>query len=130
MPVFQSAEPWHTIFTSSCIISLCDSATPHSHSRKELILSSMKESCFSGLIVLLIFSYYPAWAPGLSLVWYSPILLIKSICIFILSVVYFYSERLPCRSSEEETFSQNKTLEWRDCVCDLLQILILWMWPV
>ena len=29
----------------------------------------------------------------LSLVWYSPILLIKSIYAFILSVVYFYSER-------------------------------------
>ena len=32
-----------------------------------------------------------------------------------------------CRSSEEDTFSQNKTLEQRDCVCDLLQILNLWM---
>ena len=32
-----------------------------------------------------------------------------------------------CRSSEEENFSQNKTLEWRDCACDLLQILNLWM---
>ena len=31
--------------------------------------------------------------PGLFLVWYSPIFLIKSIYAFILSVVYFYSER-------------------------------------
>ena len=33
--------------------------------------------------------------PGLTLVWYSSILLIKSICEFILSVVYCYSERPP-----------------------------------
>ena len=62
MPVFQGAAPWHTIFTSSCVIPLWDSATAHSPSGKELILSSLEESCFSGLIVLLMFSYYPAWA--------------------------------------------------------------------
>ena len=33
--------------------------------------------------------------PGLSLVWYSPILLIESVCEFLLSVVYFYSEGPP-----------------------------------
>ena len=31
------------------------------------------------------------------------------------------------RSSEAENFSQNRNLEWRDCVCDLLQILNWWM---
>ena len=33
--------------------------------------------------------------PRLSLVWYSPILLTKSIYAFILSLVYFYGERMP-----------------------------------
>ena len=62
MPIFQGVAPWHTIFTSSCVIPLWDSATAHSPSGKELILSSLEESCFSGLIVLLMFSHYPAWA--------------------------------------------------------------------
>ena len=62
MPVFQGVAPWHTIFTSSCVIPLWDSATAHSPSGKELKLSSLAESRFSGLIVLLMFSYYPAWA--------------------------------------------------------------------
>ena len=35
MPVFQGAAPWHTIFTSSCVILLWDSATAHSPSGKE-----------------------------------------------------------------------------------------------
>ena len=82
MPVFQGVVPWHTIFTASCVIPLWDSATAHSSSGKELISSSLEESCFSGLIL-----------PGLSLVWYSPILLIKSICAFLISVVCFYSVR-------------------------------------
>ena len=43
-------------FTSSCVISLSDSATAHSPSGKELKLSSLEESCFSWLIVLLMFS--------------------------------------------------------------------------
>ena len=72
---FQGVAPRHTIFTLSCVIPLWDSATAHSPSGKELntssqegarfselILSSLEESCFSGLIVLLISSHYPAWA--------------------------------------------------------------------
>ena len=59
--VFQGAVSRHTIFTSSCVISLWDSATAHLPSSKELKLSSQEESCFSGLIVLLMFSRYPAW---------------------------------------------------------------------
>ena len=62
MLVFQGVAPRHTIFTSSCFIPLWDLATAHSPSSKELKLFSRKESCFSGLIVLLMFSYYPAWA--------------------------------------------------------------------
>ena len=62
MPVFQGVAPWHTIFTSSCVIPLWDSATAHSTPDKELKLSSLEESCFSRLIVLLMFSHYLAWA--------------------------------------------------------------------
>ena len=95
MPVFQGVAPRHTILTSSCVISLWDSATAHSPSGKELNPSSFNQSCFSGLIVL--------WCShiiltGLSLFWCSPILLIKPylhLYYFIPSVVYFYSERPP-----------------------------------
>ena len=59
IPIFQGVAPRHTIFTSSCVIPFCDSGTGHSHSGKELILSSLEESYFSGLIVLLMFSHYP-----------------------------------------------------------------------
>ena len=45
-----------------CVMPLWDSATAHSPYGKELKLSSLEESCFSGLIVLLMFSHYPAWA--------------------------------------------------------------------
>ena len=62
MPVFQGVVSWHTIFTSCCVILLWDLATAQSPSGKELKLSSLEEWCFSGLIVLLMFSYYPAWA--------------------------------------------------------------------
>ena len=62
IPIFQGVAPWHTISTSSCVIPLWDSATAHIPSGKELILSSLEESCFSGLIVLLMFSHYPSWA--------------------------------------------------------------------
>ena len=62
MPVFQGVAPRHTIFTSSCVIPLWDLATAHSRYGKELKLPSLEKSCFSGLIVLLMFSYYPAWA--------------------------------------------------------------------
>ena len=62
MPVFQGVAPQHTIFTSSCVIPLWDSATAHSTPDKELKLSSLEESCFSRLIVLLMFSHYLAWA--------------------------------------------------------------------
>ena len=59
------------------------------------ILSSLEESCFSGLIVLLMLSHYPAWALfGL----YSLILLIKSINACIVFAVYFYSESPPLRN--------------------------------
>ena len=62
MPIFQGVAPWHTIFTSSCVIPLWDSATAHSPSGKELKLSSLEESCFSELILLLMFWHDPAWA--------------------------------------------------------------------
>ena len=62
MPVFQGVAPRHAIFTSSCVIPLWGSATAHSPSGKELKISYLEESCFSGLIVLLMFSHYPAWA--------------------------------------------------------------------
>ena len=62
MPVFQDVAPWHTIFTSYCIIPLWDLATVQSPSGKELKLFSLEESCFSGLVALLMFSYYTAWA--------------------------------------------------------------------
>ena len=102
MPVFQGVAPRHTIFTSSCVIPLWDSAITHSpfgkelnpcsqedtrfsgrctlaykfylalrHPslglsnssltlRKKLKLSSLEESYFSRLFVLLMFSHYPA----------------------------------------------------------------------
>ena len=95
MPVFQGVAPCHTIFTSSCVITLWDSATAHPPSDKELNPSSFNQSCFSGLIVV--------WCShiiltGLSLFRCSPMLLIKPymhLYYFILSVVYFYSERPP-----------------------------------
>ena len=102
MPVFQGVAPRHTIFTSSCVIPLWDSAITHSpfgkelnpcsqedtrfsgrrtlaykfylalrHPslglsnssltlRKKLKFSSLEESYFSRLFVLLMFSHYPA----------------------------------------------------------------------
>ena len=94
-----------------CVIPLWDSATAHSTSCKELKLSSMEESWFSGLIVLLMFSHYPAWAlfgthPYYSLNPYVHLYYLWSISIakgrrypryFILWVVYFYSEPPLCR---------------------------------
>ena len=62
IPVFQGVAPWHTIFTSCCVIPLWDLGTAHSPSGKELKLSSLEESCFSGVILLLMFSYDPVWA--------------------------------------------------------------------
>ena len=59
MPVFQGVAPWHTIFTSSCGIPLWDSTTVHSPFGKEVILSSLEESCFSGCVM---FPHYPVWA--------------------------------------------------------------------
>ena len=87
MPVFQGAIPWHTIFTSSCVIPLWDSATVCSPSGKELHPSSLNQSCFSGLIVV--------WCShiiltGLSLFWCSPILIIKPyihLCIY--TILYY-----------------------------------------
>ena len=48
MPVFQGVAPRHTIFTSSCVIPLSDSATAHSPSGKELNPSSQEDARFSG----------------------------------------------------------------------------------
>ena len=48
IPVFQDVAPRHTIFTSSCIIPLWDSATAHSLSGKELNLSPREDVRFSG----------------------------------------------------------------------------------
>ena len=101
MPLFQDVAPWHTTFTASCVILLWDSATAHSPSGKELNPSSFNQSCFSGIIVL--------WCShiiltGFSLFWCSPILMIKLymyLCYFILSVVYFLSERLPLLQKSE-----------------------------
>ena len=69
--------PWHTNSTLSCVISLRNSATAHSPSSKELKPSSLEEWCLSGLIALLMLSYYPACALGLSLVWYSLLYLLN-----------------------------------------------------
>ena len=90
MLIFQGVAPRHTIVTSSCFISLWDSATAHSPSAKELKLSSIEESCFSGLIVINVLalscmgSFWFATHPYYSL---NPYMY--------LSVVYFYSERPP-----------------------------------
>ena len=45
-----------------CAISVWDSATAHSPCSKELNPSSQEDARFSGRIVLLIFSHYPAQA--------------------------------------------------------------------
>ena len=118
MSVFQGVAPRHTIFTSYCVIPLWDSATAHSTSSKELNtlpLRKMPRALYLGIQFL----FHPApflfgtqqqltlplvksstlslWNNNVSLglVWYSPILFFKSICVFILYVVYFYSERPP-----------------------------------
>ena len=62
MSVFQGVAHRQTNFILSCVIPLWESARAHSPSGKDLILSSLEKSCFSGLIVLLMFSHYPAWA--------------------------------------------------------------------
>ena len=46
--VFQGPARWYTIFTSSCVIPLWDSATAHSPSGKELNSSSQEDAHFSG----------------------------------------------------------------------------------
>ena len=48
IPVFQGVAPRHTIFTSSCVISLQGTATAHSPSGKDLNPSSQEDACFSG----------------------------------------------------------------------------------
>ena len=61
MTVFQGAAPRHTIFTSSCVIPLWDSATAHSPSGKELNPSSQEDTRFSGRCTLTYrFSLHPA----------------------------------------------------------------------
>ena len=101
-PVFQGITPWHKNFTLSCVISLWNSAEAHSPSSKELKPSSLEKWCFSGLIALLMLSFYPAWALGLSLLWYSLILLIESktavfqnISFYVRSISDLCSKRTP-----------------------------------
>ena len=48
MPVFQGVAPWHTFFTSSCVIPLLYPATAHSPSGKELNPSFQGDVHFSG----------------------------------------------------------------------------------
>ena len=61
MPVFQGAAPRHTIFTSSCVIPLWNSATAHSPSGKKLNPSSQEDTRFSGCCTLAYkFSLHPA----------------------------------------------------------------------
>ena len=72
-------------FSGRWIIPLWDAATAHSPSGKELIFLGL---LFGNLLTLFCLVSYLA-----SFVCYSPILLIKSICAFILYVVYAYSER-------------------------------------
>ena len=48
MPVFQGVAPLHTIFTSSCVIFLWDSATANLPFGKELNPSSQEDAHFSG----------------------------------------------------------------------------------
>ena len=52
MPVFQGVAPPHTIFTSSSVIPLWDSATTHSSSGKELNSSSQEDARFSARCIL------------------------------------------------------------------------------
>ena len=52
MTVFQGVAPWHTIFTSSCVIPLWDSTTAHSPSGKELNTSSQEDANISGCYTL------------------------------------------------------------------------------
>ena len=94
MPVSQGVAPRHTFFTSSCVIPLWDSVTAHSPSGKELKLSSLENHVFQGLFVNIL------TLSCLGSLWFAthPNYSIKSICQFILSVVYFYSGRPPiCR---------------------------------
>ena len=66
MPVFQGVPPWHTIFTSPCVIPLWDSATVHSSSGKELNSSSQEDTRFSGRCTL---AYNFLLHPASSLFW-------------------------------------------------------------
>ena len=74
-----------------CIIPLWDSATAHSPSGKELKLSSLEKSCFSGLVVVNVLTL-----SCLGSLWFAthPYYSLNT-CQFILSVIYFYSERPP-----------------------------------
>ena len=90
MPAFQGVAPRHTIFTSSCFISLWDSATAHSPSAKELKLSSIEESFFSGLIVINVLAL-----SCMGSLWFATHPYYSLNPYIYLSVVYFYSERPP-----------------------------------
>ena len=64
LPVFQCVGPWHTTFTSSCVIPLSDSATAHSPSVKELNPSYQEDARFSGRCTLACnfhFILHPLW---------------------------------------------------------------------
>ena len=122
MPIFKGVATWPTNFTLSRVISPQDSATVHSPFGKELIPSFLEESCFSGLIALLCSHIN---LPGLTLVWFSPILIINFICAFILYVVYFYSERPPLSAIFYfmfGTFLQRKTAT--------IQNILFYVWSI
>ena len=57
MAVFQGVAPWHKNFTLSCAIPLWDSATAHSASGKELIPSSLEESCLRAYLVTVLLKW-------------------------------------------------------------------------
>ena len=105
MPVFQGVAPRHTIFTSSCVIPLWDSATTHLPSGKESFLSGMflRAFCFVNLLTWsclgsLWFGTYPFYLlnPYVHLYYVWSISMAKDRHYpkyFILCVVYFYSKR-------------------------------------
>ena len=67
IPVFQGVVPRHTIFTSSCIIPLWDSATANSPSGKELNPSSQEDARFSGRSTLAYNFHFMLRHPSLGL---------------------------------------------------------------
>ena len=105
MLIFQGVASRHTIFTSSCVIPLWDSATTHLPSGKESFLSGMflRAFCFVNLLTWsclgsLWFGTYPFYLlnPYVHLYYVWSISMAKDRHYpkyFILCVVYFYSKR-------------------------------------